>query len=51
MLSMLIYYSSKTYDAEGFTAHWEDLADERNAAASRRSVCLRHRYSDVINVY
>ena len=42
MGSMRIDYSSRTYDTEGFTAHWEDLADERNAAASRRRVCLRY---------
>ena len=41
--SAIINYSSRTYDTEGFTAHWEDLADERNAAASRRRVCLRYR--------
>ena len=43
MVSMRIDYSSRTYETEGFTAHWEDLADERNAAASRRRVCLRQR--------
>ena len=43
MGSMRIDYSSRTYDTEGFTAHWEDLADERNAATSRRRVCLRYR--------
>ena len=43
MGSVIINYSSRTYDTEGFTAHWEDLADERNAAASRRRVCLRYR--------
>ena len=43
MLSIFTVYGSKTYDTEGFKAHWEDLADEQNAAASRRRVCLRYR--------
>ena len=38
-----IFFSNNLYDPGGFTAHWEDLADERNAAASRRRVCLRYR--------
>ena len=42
MLSIFVSYSSKTYDTEGFKAHWKDLADEQNAAASRRRVCLRY---------
>ena len=42
MLSIFTVYGSKTYDTEGFKAQWEDLADEQNAAASRRRVCLRY---------
>ena len=41
MLSIFTVYGSKTYDTEGFKAHWEDLADEQNAAASRRSETMR----------
>ena len=42
ILSIFTVYGSKPYDTEGFKEHWEDLADEPNAAASRRRVCLRY---------